>query len=83
MALTQCSSCNHTNVSAHYQHFAPGINHQWDKSPSEGPSPTGAPHPQPCPNDNLQGPDIPLYPAVYTQCNDCNYVQTSWPVAGV
>jgi hypothetical protein len=73
MALSKCPICHRTNLRAHYQHLAPGINHQWDKIPSEGPTPTSTPHPQPCPNDIVAG----LWPAVYTKCPN-GHQQNNW-----
>jgi len=80
MALSKCQrpgplSCTCNNIRTHYQHIAPGINHQWDIQPSEGPGPDSVPHPAPCPNDVVQtGP----WPAVYSRCPLCGYIKT-WP----
>ncbi len=74
---TECSHCKNTNVTAHYAH---GTDHQWSMTPSYGPTPTGAPHPKPCPVDDLAGNSVPRYPATHTICNVCQYKQTSWPV---
>ncbi len=67
----ECSNCHGTNVTAHYQHIVPGasINHHWMEFPAMGPVPTGVPHPDPCPTDDN------LSAAVYTQCNDCGFIQ--------
>ena len=82
MARSKCQcprGCTCTNLSAHYQHIDPGaaIDHQWDKTPSEGPSEQSAPFDQECPLD--AAPTGIKYPAVYTYCNRCGYTQTSWP----
>jgi hypothetical protein len=67
------------NVIAHYQHIAPGINHQWEEQPSVGPLPDSAPHPTPCPNDGVPpGPLSIAYKAVYSRCPVCGYIKV-WP----
>jgi len=68
---TECSNCHGTNVTAHYQHVVPGtsVNHHWEKFPSDGPIPTGAPYPDPCPTDDTS------CNAVYTLCNECGHIQ--------
>ena len=71
--------CTCTNLRAHYQHIQPGINHQWDVTPSQGPAPDSAPANQECPLDVEHPPFQPLYPAVYTYCTKCQYIQTHWP----
>jgi hypothetical protein len=76
MALSKCPICSSTNLRAHYQHIAPGINHQWDKIPSEGPTPTSTPHPQPCPNDAIIAVNT-TYAAVYTKC-PIGHQQNTW-----
>lgn len=72
MALTQCPNCKHTppNVMAHYKHVVPGTTtiHEWDKAPSEGPTPDSAPYPQPCPTDHT------MTNAVSIKCSDCGKV---------
>jgi hypothetical protein len=74
-------SCTCTNLKAHYQHIAPGVNHQWDVQPSVGPDADSAPHPAPCPNDGGEGggPAALKYPAVYSKCPVCGYIKV-WAI---
>jgi len=71
-----CSGGDSGMVKAHYQHIAPGINHQWDVQPAVGPDVNSAPANQDCPLDGGgHGPLSIKYGAVYTKCMVCGYVK--------
>jgi hypothetical protein len=59
MPILACQNPAHPGcpgpLKAHYKHDH-GSGQQakeWDRDPAEGPTPTGAPHPQPCPDDGV------------------------------
>ena len=72
-----CSGGESGSVKAHYQHIAPGINHQWDVQPSQSsPFEKSAPANQACPLDGGQGTlGVATCSAVYTKCMVCGYVK--------
>ena len=75
MALSKCwnpAGCPCTNVRAHYQHIALGVNHQWDVQPSQGPTPKSPPYPQDCQFENYC---CPGHPAVYSKCPTCGFIK--------
>jgi len=76
-ANTRCRNpfgCGSANLIAHYQHIAPGTNHQWDVQPAIGPDADSAPFDQECPLD-LVATHI-KYPPVYVRCPRCGYKTT-------
>ena len=74
---TKCHNpfgCTCTSLIAHFQHIAPGTNHQWDLQPAVGPGADSAPYDQDCPQDNTA--THIKYPAVYVRCPKCGYKTT-------
>jgi hypothetical protein len=60
--------CGSTDTYALYRHVHSTGNREWEQ-PGWGPTPTGLPFPDPCPDDGTQ------CPAVQLRCNKCAYVK--------